>query len=550
MKRQYVFLFIFLIVSGALSGQDCTARFTYSIINKIKNSVMIKFTSTMKGSAKYLWDFGDGINSDLQHPVHTYIITSKKDFTVTLKVTSGGCSDKETQTLSFSDEDCSAAFTYEVIKSDKNSADVRFTVSEPVPSASYRWSFGDGKGTKKMNPTHRYKVSGEKKFTVKLTVKAGSCEDKKVQVITLKTSEPEPAPEPTPEPAPTEICTADFIYEAISIAPSRATVRFTSKMGDASKYEWSFGDGKNSTDKNPVHVYVIIAKKVFEVTLSVVKSGCTDKKTKTITIGETGEVAKVECSADFSFEIKKYQGNGGVVQFTSAMTGASSYKWDFGDGHTSMDKNPSNVFDLSKTRIYTVTLEVKKDTCTDKKTKKVEFPGDMESPGEKKSECTAEFSYTIIRQDNTKGLVQFASGLADSLAVFDWDFGDGIKSAKKNPVHTYDITSKQQFQAVLKVTKGGCSDTQKQLIDFKKGLCTAEFTVKIVYNDGNKARVEVTCKASTPDADFTCNFGDGTISKEWNPVHTYNIALKKKYTITLRVRKGDCDDQSEQGISF
>jgi PKD repeat protein len=83
-----------------------------------------------------------------------------------------------------------------------------------------------------------------------------------------------------------------------------------------------------------------------------------------------------------------------------------------------------------------------------------------------------------------------------------------------------------------------------------EGVCTAEFTVKITYNDGEWARVEILCKEIKPYADFTCNFGDGTISKEWNPVHTYNISRKKKYVITLRVKNGECDEQAKQDISF
>lgn len=635
--RRFIFMCIFFILCGLLYGQngdiydgdgyfiaqngDCTADFSYSIVNKIKNSVMIKFKSNMKGSARYSWDFGDGSNSNQQHPVHTYNISTTKVFTVTLEVTARDCSDKKTQTLSFSEKDCSAAFTYKILKSDKDSADVQFTVSEPVPSTEYRWSFGDGKGTKKMNPIHRYRFSGEKKFTVRLKVTKGSCEDEKVQVITLGTAEPgvtcsanfdyeilsqdekgaviqfvsrmekadkyswnfdDGSTSSDKNPVhvyefkgkyifnvtlevqkqecrdkqtgtikfpgvPEEVdtgCSADFTYEIVNIATSRATVRFASKMKDASSYEWSFGDKKTSTDRDPVHVYAITVKKVFEVTLHVEKTGCKDKRTKTITIEKAEEVDEDECSADFSFEIKRHKGAGGAVQFTSAMVGASAYRWDFGDGQTSIEENPAYVYDLSKTRTFTVSLEVRKGTCTDKKSKIVTFPGEPES------ECTAKFSYTIIRQDNTKGLVQFTPDLDDSFARFSWDFGDGTKSTKKNPVHTFRITAKQQFQVVLKVIKGGCSDTHTEMINFTEGLCTAGFTVKITYNDGKYARVEITCNEGTPDADFTCNFGDGTISKEWNPVHTYNISRKKKFIITLRVRKGDCDDQTEQEVSF
>ena len=51
--------------------------------------------------------------------------------------------------------------------------------------------------------------------------------------------------------------------------------------------------------------------------------------------------------------------NGYAVTFTSEVTNATTYLWDFGDDATSTEENPSHTYDQSGT--YTVTLTVKGD---------------------------------------------------------------------------------------------------------------------------------------------------------------------------------------------
>ncbi len=53
------------------------------------------------------------------------------------------------------------------------------------------------------------------------------------------------------------------------------------------------------------------------------------------------------------------------VQFTDASTGTGpfTYKWDFGDGQTSTEQNPSHTYATVGT--YAVTLKVTSDWATD-----------------------------------------------------------------------------------------------------------------------------------------------------------------------------------------
>jgi PKD repeat protein len=69
-------------------------------------------------------------------------------------------------------------------------------------------------------------------------------------------------------------------------------------------------------------------------------------------------------TADFSFTL-----NAAQADFTSSSSGADSYLWDFGDGATSVDENPSYFYAVDGT--YLVTLIVENECGSDTTTREV-----------------------------------------------------------------------------------------------------------------------------------------------------------------------------------
>lgn len=61
-------------------------------------------------------------------------------------------------------------------------------------------------------------------------------------------------------------------------------VVLTNKSYDARSYKWDFGDGKTSTEENPIHRYS--KKGVYEITLTAKNGSNTDVFTKTVTVEE------------------------------------------------------------------------------------------------------------------------------------------------------------------------------------------------------------------------------------------------------------------------
>lgn len=114
-----------------------------------------------------------------------------------------------------------------------------------------------------------------------------------------------------------------------------------------------------------------------------------------------------------------------TVDFTDVSTNSpTSWAWDFGDGSTSTQQNPTHVYAAVGT--YTVCL-IAANTC-DADT--VCMPITVTAC----SNPTASFTETM----NTGGVVDFTNASTSTAnATYSWDFGDGQTSALENPSNTY-----------------------------------------------------------------------------------------------------------------
>jgi PKD repeat protein len=131
-----------------------------------------------------------------------------------------------------------------------NPLNVQFTDQSTGVPINWTWSFGDGNTSNEQNPSHEYTKGGQ--YTVKLTAKnaVGSSTSTKTKYITVES-----------------IPVASF-----SASPTSGTaplsVSFTDKStGFPESWNWSFGDGNTSTEKNPVNVYGAAGQ--YNVTLTV-----------------------------------------------------------------------------------------------------------------------------------------------------------------------------------------------------------------------------------------------------------------------------------------
>jgi len=94
----------YTVTVTSTEGCGSTATTTISVMTQpeaqfdlVQNSAHVSFSNGSVDALTWQWDFGDGNTSTLENPEHTY--TSNGEFTITLIVTNGDCSDTTSRTI-------------------------------------------------------------------------------------------------------------------------------------------------------------------------------------------------------------------------------------------------------------------------------------------------------------------------------------------------------------------------------------------------------------------------------------------------------------------
>ena len=224
---------------------------------------------------------------------------------------------------------------------------VQFTDQSSGDINSWQWDFGDGTTSTEQNPQHTYNNPGT--YTVSLTVSGPGGSDTDTQTDLITVYEP---------------ITADFNGSPTS-GDAPLTVTFTDQSsGTVTTWQWDFGDGATSTEQNPTHTYNSAG--TYTVTLTASNSCDSDTKTKVdyITVNEAGGNPPV---ADFSGSPTSGEAPL-TVNFTDlSSNNPTSWSWDFGDGGTSSEQNPTHTYNSPGT--YTVSLTASNAYGSDTNTK-------------------------------------------------------------------------------------------------------------------------------------------------------------------------------------
>ncbi|MEA3376524.1 MAG: S8 family serine peptidase [Chloroflexota bacterium] len=164
-------------------------------------------------------------------------------------------------------------------------------------------------------------------------------------------------------------------------------------------------------------------------------------------------------SADFTYTTSDL-----TAYFTDQSTDSDgsivSWAWDFGDGSTSTEQNPSHTYAADGT--YPVTLTVTDDDgATDTASQDVTV-----SSGEENQLPVASFTYTCT--DLACDFTDQSSDPDGSIVSWAWAFGDGSTATAQNPSHTYAADG--TYTVALTVTDDdGATDTASQDVTVSSG---------------------------------------------------------------------------------
>jgi PKD repeat protein len=158
-----------------------------------------------------------------------------------------------------------------------------------------------------------------------------------------------------------------------------------------------------------------------------------------------------------------------TVAFTDLSTGTPvTWAWDFGDGGTSSDQNPTYAYTAPGT--YTVALTATNGVGDDTETK-VDYITVLGPP-------VADFSGDTLTGP-VPLTVNFTDASTNTPTSWFWDFGDGGSSAVQNPTYIYAYTG--VYTVTLTATNSAGSDSETK-IAYITVTAVAEYGASVVEN--------------------------------------------------------------------
>jgi len=237
-------------------------------------------------------------------------------------------------------------------------------------------------------------------------------------------------------------------------------VSFTNEStGAVGAVLWDFGDGSFSIDENPVHVF---QAGTFDVTLVALGPGGTDSVTAPGAVVASDPGGGGPEAPGAAFTLSPTAGNIPLtVNFTDLSVGeVTSWSWNFGDGSSSNQQNPSHTYTVAGS--YTVSLMVTgpggSDTAVQPNAVSVNEPGGLDVDFLAIDPTTGPAPLRVrFRAFNITG--QATSGV--------FDFGDGttgnVGANNGRIIHTYQ--SPGTYTVTLTATDGTNVDVE-QKVDF------------------------------------------------------------------------------------
>ncbi|RMG54993.1 MAG: PKD domain-containing protein, partial [Bacteroidetes bacterium] len=470
----------------------------------------------------WYWSFGNGDTSLLQNPSYSWDTPGL--YTVRLTATDvNGCQYSDSTTVRAFQMPVAGFMTADTFGCAPRSVTFTNQSTSTFPIVWRKWYFGDGDSVEMaVNPTHTYAADGV--YTVTLIVEdANGCRDTLVRPNYIRLTHP----------------TANFTYDLTEVCPGVPVgVSFTDlSVADhpLTSWQWNFGDGTVSTLQHPTHSYTLPG--TYAVTLIVRNVyGCRDTAVIasdiTVLTPPTAAFSASDTADCAPFSLS-------LTDLSVAGDGAlQSWAWNFGNGDTSLVQHPSYTYTLAG--VYPLSLTVTDDNgCTDSHTLNVEAY-ELPVANFVATDTVGCAPISITFTDLSTGPVAMTNWL--------WNFGDGNTSTQKNPTHTY--TADGTYTVTLTATDAhGCSHTLTRTNYIRLTHPTAAFTYTPVNGCPGTAVTFTDASTSTHAlSGWLWDFGDGTVSTQANPTHTYH--LPGLYTVSLTVTDvlGCSDTETKAGI--
>lgn len=496
------------------------AKFTVSDTT-ICSGETVSFLNTSTDATNFGWIFqgGNPATGTSSNPMVNY--DSSGIYTVTLiAYSTGNTSDTLIQNISVTVSPFpNASFIANATTIYMPGATAIFT-NNSTNSSNYFWYFGDDSTSTLSNPTHSYPDTGY--YSVTLVAANGLCSNDTLSMINYVYV----APDPTLTPP-----VASFFISGFGYVCQGDSVLFVNLSTNASSYQWSFAGGSPSlsTDMNPAVKFDSSGS--YTVNLIATGSGGYDTLMQNISVNMIAPPL-----ADFSVSDTMVYIPNTTVSFTNLSTGATSYKWYFGDTATSFDTHAVHTF--IDTGYYSVTLVASNDYCPDDTLIFANYIHVVDTTPVVKSPVAG---FTTSSTDICLGDKILFTNNSSNAASYSWTFSGGVPttSSDTSPSVTFNVSG--TYIISLVASGPGGIDTVFQTINVNVTLPpSAAFS----SNDTVLLAGEIVTfiNASVNATTYLWNFGDGTTSSDQNPWHQYSDT--GYYTVILITMNNICTNDT------
>ncbi len=293
-------------------------------------------------------------------------------------------------------------------------------------ATAWQWDFGSGSTASGQTASHLYDANGTYSVTLTAT-NANGCSAQLTQ--------------------PVEVHKA-----TVSIASSEGDLGCETKTtifsalteANLTQFDWDFGDGTpHSAEATPSHTFTSPGH--YTISLGyITSSGCAGKTQYTLDVYER---PKFDFTATPGTTIC---GSNPVSFLVSGSNLAGQYFWDFGDGKGYTTPPPPYTHSYRHDSVYTVSLVINNNGCTDTVTKKNYLTVLPPFP---------HIASALNTCDGIRDLVTFTD-TSQKAEQYSWDFGDGTAPSVYNAhqvqvQHHYKASG--TYHITLTATNGNCS---------------------------------------------------------------------------------------------
>lgn len=469
----------------------------------------IQFTDLSSHGDEFIWRFGDGAVSTEQHPKHSFIEEGLTD--VTLEVYDRGCK-SDTTKMGFVDILGPAlSFIIDQNRFCELPAEINIT-NESMAYDTFEWQFGDTNGStsQDLSPTFTYTEEGAFVVHLEATNFTNGC------TVSIKDS------------IRIETITSDFRSNR-SEGCVPLGVYFYDQSINAISWEWDFNNGESKSEQFPGGAF--FHHGMYDVSLITSNSlGCKDTLNKTEFINAYGVLVNFDVDDSTLCNRQEVQ----FINNTTSFENVSSWKWDFGDGNTSDQFNPTHQY--NEAGIYTVKLwAMNENGCIDSLIK-----SDFIYHQLPKAEFDVPYPENCVNNP-----VEFVLDTVVTSSTYTWLTGKGDTLTGPNPTCTYD--SLGTYSVGLMYTDSiGCSDTLilDNLIEIRE--FNLDFTSDTATALCPPLAVSFPLLTNCEDsASYLWTFGDGNIATGCNGTNTYTAAGTYDVSVIINHFSG-CTDTAQK----